>query len=377
MKNKDLIRKVFQTFTIILFIIQFQQSVIKYFQYPVVEQTSRVHVKDLPNPVVYVCHDSQFNYTQALNNGYKSFGRFLLGIMMNSTNISWRGKQGNTTFNDLENILLDSNYSSLGIETLIRSTNLWNFNERRRTLLFPHGVCMEIEILEQYTDIAIYSREEINIYFVDPARANNIRTEETLDAKATIGPTSNTLLSYGIYEVEYFLFDDSIHDGTSCTDYSKMSMSYGECLNNILSQDFLALYGCLPPWVSTINSKIICGVETKLEAKEMEKTHLYKNIVKLLKNLEAEMFKKCLSPCKTMKTKLQEVSYRSNSVEYAYFEANSNDWATVYTKVYSYDILSLTVDLGSALGLWMGLSCLSILDLILENWILIKKYWIK
>ena len=38
------------------------------------------------------------------------------------------------------------------------------------------------------------------------------------------------------------------------------------------------------------------------------------------------------------------------------------DEIQVYTDVYSYDLFSLIVDLGSALGLWLGLSALGILD---------------
>ena len=109
----------------------------------------------------------------------------------------------------------------------------------------------------------------------------------------------------------------------------------------------------------------------------MEETLLYKNIIRLIQNLEADMFRKCLSPCTTMKIKLQQVAYRSNWLGKASFQASSKDWATVHTQVYSYDILSLTVDLGSALGLWLGLSCLSILDYLLDNWILMKNYWKK
>jgi hypothetical protein len=59
----------------------------------------------------------------------------------------------------------------------------------------------------------------------------------------------------------------------------------------------------------------------------------------------------------------------TNRLEKAFLEAKSQDWATVHKQVYSYDIFSLTVDLGSALGLWMGFSILSILDHILINWI--------
>ena len=302
------------------------------------------------------------------------FFYFLLGIMKNSTNISWRGKWGNSTFKNLEYTLLDSDYSSLESRSLLRSTGLWHINERKRKFLFPHGVCLELDNLQQFTDLQIYSREEINIYFVDPARANDKRTEETLDAKATFGPTSTIFFSFRIYEVEYFLYDDSIHDGTSCTDYTKSDMSYGECLKNILMHEFLASYGCLPLWVSTNNSKI-CEDEIDIEANTIEKTPLFRNIVKLVKHLEPDMFKKCLSMCTTMKIKLQEVAYRSNDLRKAFFEATSKDWATVYTQVYRYDFQSLTVDLGSALGLWLDLSCLSILDYILEKWISMQKYW--
>ena len=375
MKNKNMIRKVFQTFAIILFFIQFQQSVRKYFQYPVIEQKSRTPVKDLPNPVVYVCHSSQYNYTKALDNGYKFFTDFMLGIRMNSTNVSWKGKWGKATYKDLENILFDSDYSSIESKSLLRSTNHWNFNERKRSFLFPHGVCLEIENLLQHTAIAFESTDNNNIYFVDPARANDIRTEETFDAKASIGPISDTFYSYRITELEYFVDDNSIHDGTSCTDYTKSDMSYRECLNNVLTNEFLATYGCLPPWVSTNNSQLICEEETNIEANPMKKTLLYEDILRLVQNLEADMFKRCLAPCITMKIKLQEVSYRSNWLKRTYFYARIKDWATVYTQVYSYDFLSLTVDLGSALGLWLGLSCLSILDHILENWIVMEKYW--
>ena len=76
--------------------------------------------------------------------------------------------------------------------------------------------------------------------------------------------------------------------------------------------------------------------------------------------------------CKDSNPKFQ---LQTNSLDRAVFDSDSSDWATLYTQVYSYDILSLTVDLGSALGLWMGLSCLSILDHVLAYCIYFKKYW--
>ena len=224
-----MIRKVFQTFAIILFVFQFQQSVRKYFQYPVVEQKSRVSVKDLPNPVVYVCHESQFNYTKALINGYRHYSFFMAGIRENSTTILWGGKWENETYKDLENILFDSDYSSIESKTLVRSTNLWNVNEKKRTFLFPHGVCVELKNLQQHSSIYIESKKKVSILFVDPARANDIRTEETIDAKTSMGPTYNTYFTAASYKLEYRLYDDSIHDGITCTDYTKTDIRDRTC----------------------------------------------------------------------------------------------------------------------------------------------------
>ena len=201
MKNKDTIRKVFQTLAIILFVFQFQQSIRKYFEYPAVEHTSRIHVKDLPVPELYVCHDRQFNYTKSEDIGYSSFTNFLLGITLDGKNISWQGKDGNKTFKDLEILLLDSNYNSLSGKFFSVFENNWINIDFNKTLLFPHGVCMKPENLLQYTGIKMYSTDKSNnyIYFVDPNMANNIRTEEALDAKAYFGPTSDKFFTIGRY----------------------------------------------------------------------------------------------------------------------------------------------------------------------------------
>ena len=194
-------------------------------------------------------------------------------------------------------MLLDSDYSSIESKTLVRSTNLWNLNEHKRTFLFPHGVCVELKNQQQQSSINIESKTKVSVLFVDPARTNDIRTEETNDAKTSVGPTSSTYFSHASYELEYWLYDDSIHDGTTCTDYTKADMSYAECLDDIWTQGFLATYGCLPPWVSTNISKITCKEQLDIDAMTIRyETSVYRSIVELFQNYELSMFKKCLPP---------------------------------------------------------------------------------
>ena len=138
-------------------------------------------------------------------------------------------------------------------------------------------------------------------------------------------PTLINYFSEGIYNLHYLLYDDSIHDGTTCADYTKSNLSYGECLNTVLAQESLVTYGCLPPWVSTSNTELICDEETNIDANNIEKTPLYNNIFQLIQNYEADMFKRCLPPCKTMQIKLQQVSYRSNKLVQAKLKVRSKE----------------------------------------------------
>ena len=328
-------------------------------------------MKDLPAPVVYVCQANQFNYTKARNHGYRTFTYFTEGIMINSSKISWNSKDGNMTYKELENLLLDYDYSTTGWETNPVITN----GKLERAFLIPHGVCMKLVDVEPMPWIGIWATNKVKILFVDPALANDIRTEETLVAQATIGPSSISNFELGVYEMKYTMYVDTIHDGSTCTDYSKSEVNYGHCLKNALKQDLQSGYGCIPPWVAQSNSYQVCDKGIKVSKEAIRKHSIIKNLKELLGNREPDMFKKCLQPCTKMEIVLKKNKFKKNLVNNAYFNAKSNKWATVQTQVYSYNIFSLTVDLGSALGLWMGLSCLSILDYILANWFSMKKYW--
>ena len=121
------------------------------------------------------------------------------------------------------------------------------------------------------------------------------------------------------------------------------------------------------------------GMNLKIFAKQkgQEKKKIFQALDDLLNNREVRMFKKCLPPCVTINIKLQKTRHERHRLNEAWLTAVSKDLATKLTEVYSYDQFDFVVDFGSALGLWLGLSCLSILDNILEMWMSVKKYWKK
>ena len=309
MKNRVIIRKIIQTLAVIFFIIQFQQSVRKYFLYPRVVQTSRVSVEDLPAPVVYICQADQFDNKKAQAIGYFSYEYFMQGIMNFST-ISWNGIYGNLSYQNLEDQLFNYNYSTLEVWTFANHRwSLYSLPEQM-TFLIPHGVCKKISGVQPSSRLWISSTKKLTMLFVDSARANIIRSEETLTSHASIGPSSATHYEEVSYKVQYSMNDDTINDGTSCTNYKKLGNSYGKCLENNLQNDLNLLYGCIPPWV------ILSAQEQECKNTPIEDFGAYwedpvvNDLNRLLTNREPDMFKKCLPPCLTTKIELQKVLHR-------------------------------------------------------------------
>ena len=63
-----------------------------------------------------------------------------------------------------------------------------------------------------------------------------------------------------------------------------------------------------------------------------------------------------------MSIQIKRKYYHTNVINNAHLNIRVDEEVAVLTDVYSYDLFNLVVDLGSALGLWLGLSALSFFD---------------
>ena len=375
MENSDIIRNLFQTLAIILFIFQFQQSVRKYFEYPIVELTSETPVENLTPPVIYICQDNLFNYKKARSFGYFISTNFMAGILMNSSKVSWNTKYGNMTYTDLESSLFEYDYSTLNVSLVLNKFTQINLPVQK-TFLFPHGYCLKVLNVKPTPRLTITSEKKILLMLVDPATENSIRIDKTKDAETEVGPHSKPFYEMGLYDIHYTLHDSTIKDGITCTDYTKSENSYALCLSSVLKEELLQVYGCLPPWYKDNNFDQQCK-QVDIDADSLMNKTIVDDLYDLLSNREIKLFKRCLPPCIKMEIKLERTLHLTNLLLRAKIDVKSRDWATVKTQDYSYDIFSLTVDLGSALGLWLGLSMISILDYVLVSLNFMKKYWKK
>ncbi len=82
----------------------------------------------------------------------------------------------------------------------------------------------------------------------------------------------------------------------------------------------------------------------------------------------------CKASCTRMDIKLTKVMEIQHYPHYVLMSTEHEEQVNVYTLTYSYDAFSLAVEIGSALGLWLGMSAIGILDVIIDIWRQAQKY---
>ena len=132
---------------------------------------------------------------------------------------------------------------------------------------------------------------------------------------------------------------------------------------------------CIPPWLSSNNqcdTNITTYNHTKLDIATIISDNFSHPKFKA-KPSKAE--KKCKNPCKQMKNTLSVISDLSGRVM-TELEFNFKKTVRVEKKVIVYTWFNFIIDVGSSLGLWLGLSALNITDLVIEAFMVAKK-WLK
>ena len=96
---------------------------------------------------------------------------------------------------------------------------------------------------------------------------------------------------------------------------------------------------------------------------------------RLLEHKDLDTKSNCLPPCTKMVFKLQQVAQKkwkdssiTNSIQ-IFVQENVSE----FTKVYSYSPSDYLVEIGSSLGLWLGLSVISLFDILISLYRFVTK----
>ena len=132
-----------------------------------------------------------------------------------------------------------------------------------------------------------------------------------------------------------------------------------------MEEQLLNWYNCLPPWFPNNNGMHVCRNNAVLDSQTL--SDIRDDFVNFIDGMESmNIFKTCLPPCLTMKVNMRR-TFASSFIDSTFYKFVAREEVKVVKDEYAYDAFNLVVDLGSALGLWLGLSALSIFDLLISG----------
>ena len=310
--------------------------------------------------MISVCSDNQFNYTRAADLGYRNQVNYLSGKMNNRSFLSWTGQTENVSLREF-------------VKFIYRGTQGTNFNVLPHLtgnltgnimdkFLIPYGLCQTFEgKLPSYMAIGMPDTDAFsyNIFISDTAAATTFQLPYSLLSGDRVLVKQSEIGSWAEYKIKITENIVETNDGT-CVDYPNgWHKSYSDCIDAELQDKMMPVLGCTVPWMSDVNT---CPHPVPRLAKH---TPLIKWIsdIALVSWGDIEYRSEfCLPPCLVLSFHANRApsvtSAKKDSAIGLYFQ----EQIEIKKIVLAYDATSLLVEVGSCLGLWLGLSVLGLFD---------------
>ena len=169
----------FQILAFSFFVYQMNQSIQKYIVSPV-SITKVNHMELIPEPVLFVCQPSQFNYNLSNSVGYAWMSSFWAGILTldGDKKLSWKGKDGNQSFVTLIGELYDYDYSVVKMTHGKLGRDLFSLNL---------GMCKELVDVQFNKWPTFETNKKALLVAVDPFTQNELRINYDNNAVSSTG----------------------------------------------------------------------------------------------------------------------------------------------------------------------------------------------
>ncbi len=336
-----------------MFVIQVRSAIIRLVDPPMVDSTYERNINADDMPLVTVCPTNQTNKTRLTELKYWYLEKFLTGMSFcdGKLCVSW-GNNINLTYEEILGQVLDTQS--------VADIDFLQFKKQAKTVFLPRfGFCKEISITNSTKFLTIMNNNNTN------------------DVRVLI-----TDKSYR----SYFMPDISSHEGNKIYlqyqkklyVYVKIRISklckekqepqtrdeFKNCVEAGVQKELSNTERCLPPWLSfknECNGTYPGNFHNKnYNMSFLEFVNNYVTTILSLNNLKQET--ECKKSCKTTKYIIdeRELMYNDRSRGFITFDQHVH----VTEKVPNYSLFNFIIDVGSSLGLWLGLSVLGMHDLV-------------
>ena len=351
------LRTVIHGAAFIFFTLQMVFAVQKYMAKPTMVSPETRQFSSLKKPLqITVCKVDQFNHTHAAKLAYSLQNHFLAGEITNQTVLSWTGHTNRTfeetmyfLYNSTEDIVFTAGYSD-PINGTISSK-----------FLVPLGLCKVFVGKPPATFMSIkLATTEMSphmMFISDPTATKSFQLPYSLMSGLQITLKPPAYANYNVQIRETKVYTD---DG-SCVDYpNPHHESYSDCVDAEMRDWIMPTLGCMLPWMSTRDA-CTKPIQRLLKHEPLVKW-IFNMVINSYGGIEYES-ESCPQSCTLLSAHsamtLSGYPMFQYSLIFLYFKKDIQ----VEKIVLAYDSTALLVEIGSCLGLWLGLSIVGIFDL--------------
>ena len=176
-----------------------------------------------------------------------------------------------------------------------------------------------------------------------------------------IGNFSSSIGTGFSYKIE--LEKNSLLEGCDCSVYNEESRfkTYAECVDAEARKEFLPLLGCIMPWMST---DVSCTSPVQINSAYVELMKS-KNFWGTFESGAGIDYKACPRPCDKMNIRQKYLrSFDSKEVANFLLKIYFEDNVKYDQSIPAYNYFDFVVEVGSSLGLWLGLSMIGVFDVV-------------
>ena len=334
-----------------MFCIQCRTATLKLMNPPIIDSTydTKITADDLP--LITICPvdqmiDGDFKILEYCSLKDFLHGRF--GIHCDKPDyISWGGHK-NISFSEALKVLYDESVLS---SIYVAPENVY---DSRVVFLAKFGLCLEIfnynlEYIEIFQEDISKETKNLRLIFTDKTYRSFYMPDISSHLGGEILVQSRQQINYDIY----------VKKTSSCKILDEKAENFPKCIETGLETRINKPLGCIPPWLSDKNqcngtypANFLAAIPDFLDE------FLWPVYTFATSKLESE----CKISCNRTKYLAVKREYMKDELlgaAYVSFIQN----VEVTERVASYSLFDFIVDVGSSMGLWLGLSVFGLYDL--------------
>ena len=173
-----------------------------------------------------------------------------------------------------------------------------------------------------------------------------------------------------------------LEESGECTNYGEGAdfKTFADCLANEHEKIFKPILGCNVPWLSAPRNSDICRGRVHLTPKASSsfRKNLYERLTRIEIAGAISHSNGCLKPCEELQAYSTQqrriVGFNSAKLRQTSLKIIFGKKVKITKYQRAYGLFELVVDVGSSLGLWIGLSALGLFDLLLQSGTALKEW---